>query len=352
MTKPTYEIPSQHNNTSETNTWRTKVGKFSVIAIAGLTAACGGSADAKDVQPTPTTDTTQVDVNPIEQPPVETATETGTEPTETTPVIMTQEQRFNPDTSSAEILEYYGGMESRWIEANGPESGVAYVENFLREKGVNDPVVTNADGLMQLSGLLAEHEDESGEIHQTFEIPNENLAIMLNTYLANQDELELDFGNEEIISRRVFNGMGEFLVRGVSETNDNPTLCKDQYDCLMAHDNADFSALISAVDNLPEGSSIAMVKLEPSAEGRYTPAIRLWVKGIEGADNTEVVYVPFENGFSLYPVSLDGLQASNTRALALNQLYKGAPAGEGLDALLLLQNNDQIQNKIGNANQQ
>lgn len=266
--------------------------------------------------------------------------------------LSTEEQREG--ASAEEILNFYSGMEKRWVEGTGDDAGVTYVSDFLVARGATTPIVENADGLIQMSGLSLRYvTGPDGETTHTAVAMNENLATVFNTYLANKDELGLDIDSVDPVNRYFFNGAGKRIVRGLDETLDNTNLCLDRYDCLKAYENEDFRQMFNEIDELPEGSAVEGVTLLPSLSGRYAKTVKVRYVS-PGQESRDFIQIDLKNGFTVYPMHFDVnyLETSSTRAASLNQVYRGMPYGESAEAYLYLSNDEQIQDKIGNPNLQ
>lgn len=341
--------------------------------VAGLLLAGGGvfagSKLAGGESPEPTQPAAEAPANPgeVEAPvdnpapeptvdiPAEPETPVEAEPTEVIEdpnvanfsVQMDRYTYMNEGGEVDDLREFYSGLDHDWVIGSAPEAGRAYVENFLYEKGAITPISDYANLVDKTTNGWAVF-PEGEEMVNLSDAANNNITTILNVYLANKDQWDMSLDDGLPQSKRVFDGMGTYLIRGMAETGVDNTICKDEFDCPSAIDHVGFRQLIEAADELPEGSVIVGAQIVPMADEQNRHN-RITLHYADG-DSNEVVWddardIVVENHFMLYPTTGT---SSEYAAASLNDVYSGESHGDGTTALVYMENEDAIKDKVTN----
>lgn len=314
----------------------------------------GGEAGPEPTQPAETAPV--VPGTPVDpEVPAEPEAPVDTEPTEVIKdpnvanfsIQMDRYTYMNEGGEVDDLREFYSGLDHDWVIGSAPEAGRAYVENFLYEKGAITPISDYANLVDKTTNGWAVF-PEGEEMVNLSDAANNNITTILNVYLANKDQWDMSLDDGLPQSKRVFDGMGTYLIRGMAETGVDNTICKDEFDCPSAIDHAGFRQLIEAADELPEGSVIVGAQIVPMADEQNRHN-RITLHYADG-DSNEVVWddardIVVENRFMLYPTTGT---SSEYAAASLNDVYSGEPNGDGTTALVYMENEDAIKDKVTN----
>ncbi len=256
---------------------------------------------------------------------------------------------FHGGGDVSEMRAFYSGLEHDWILGSAPEAGRDYVEDFLFERGASIPLAQHADMIdPEDNTWLADLETADGYTEKVeIAVPaGENIAAVLNVYLANKDELDIDIDRVMPESQRIFDAMGTYLIRGMAETGEDRTLCEDEFNCPSALDHAGLRQMIAAGDALPADSVVigARINFFPDERNRHDDITLHYIDGTTSELGRSEFSV--DNAFKLYPLEVPF--TTDSMANAINQNYLGAQNGDGDTALVYMENQDAINYMIGN----